>query len=65
MGACRANGNSSAKRVVKEAKLCQLYLLGIIFTKWRFSENLFFNLNHSLLANGTHSVKGPKAEKKV
>ncbi len=33
MGAWRANDNSSAKEVVKETKLCQLYLLGIIFTK--------------------------------
>jgi hypothetical protein len=33
MGACRANDNSSAKEVVKETKLSQLYLLGIIFTK--------------------------------
>ena len=33
MGACRANDNSSAKEVVKETKLYQLYRLGIIFTK--------------------------------
>ena len=32
MGACRANDNSSAKEVVKETNLCQLYRLGIIFT---------------------------------